>query len=230
MYVGIMQPYFFPYIGYFQLIKSVDKFIFYDDVNYINGGWINRNRIMINGQVHYFTLHLHEASQNRLINSILIEDNRLKLKRSIELSYKKAPYFSNFWPVVDSVLSFESQNASDLIIQSVISVCDYLGIDTVFERSSIAYSQTKGMGKAERLISICQQNNATTYINAIGGMTIYDKDYFLSHNLCLNFLQSDSIIYKNGAAEFTPFLSIIDLLMWNSRDEAVNLLDRYTLI
>ncbi len=230
MKIAIMQPYFFPYLGYFQLIKAVDKFIFFDDVNYINGGWINRNRIVINGQVHYVTLHLQEASQNKLINSILIDDNRAKLKRSIELSYKKSPNFKSFWPVVDSVLSFDAKTASELIIRSVTCVCDYLEIKTVFEVSGQAYAHTKGLGRVDRIIAICQQNKATTYINAIGGMSLYDKNNFEPHKVFLKFIKPDLFIYKNGAREFVPWLSIIDLLMWNSHDEVKDYLDRYTLL
>lgn len=230
MKIAIMQPYFFPYLGYFQLIKAVDKFIFFDDVNYINGGWINRNRIVINGQVYYLTLHLQEASQNKLINSILIDDNRSKLKRSIELSYKKSPNFKSFWPVVDSVLSFEAQTASELIIRSVTSVCDYLEIKTVFEVSGQAYAATKGLGRVERIIAICQQNEATTYINAIGGMSLYDKNNFEPQKIFLKFLKPELFMYKNGAREFVPWLSIIDLLMWNNQEEVQDYLDRYTLL
>lgn len=230
MHIAIMQPYFFPYIGYFQLIKSVDKFVFFDDVNYINGGWINRNRIIINGQVHYITLHLQEASQNKLINSILIDDNRSKLKRTIELSYKKSPNFQSFWPVVDFVLSNETPNASELIIRSVTSVCDYLKINTVFDISGHTYAHTKGLEKTERIIAICEHNNATTYVNAIGGIHLYDKNCFLKHNIDLNFLQSDSVLYKNGAREFVPWLSIIDVLMWNCKERVMDYLNKYTLV
>ena len=83
MTVAIMQPYLFPYIGYWQLIHAVDTFVIFDDVNYIKKGYINRNNILVNGQKQTFTLELMSASQNKLINDIDIGNNIEKVMESI---------------------------------------------------------------------------------------------------------------------------------------------------
>jgi hypothetical protein len=230
MKLAIMQPYFFPYIGFFQMINAVDKFIFLDDVNYIKGGWINRNRIVINGEASYITLQLSKLSQNKQINEIGIVNNIDKLKRSIELAYKKAPYFSSAWPVIEKSLDYDTENASELIIRCAIDMAKYLGINTEIEVSSKKYAHTKGMEKSERIIAICNESNANEYINAIGGKALYDKEYFLSRGVNLYFIQSEPIVYKNNAAVFDPWLSIIDIVMWNSKDKVREYLNCYTLV
>ena len=149
MKVAIMQPYFFPYIGYFQLINSVDKFIFYDDVNFINRGWINRNRILLNGESHFLTIQLKNASQNKLINEVEFIDNRIKLLKTIEHAYKKAPFYHLIVPVLSDCLTIQTNKISELAQYSVIQTCKYLDIETEFELSSKLYSDTKGLEKAE---------------------------------------------------------------------------------
>ncbi len=225
-----MQPYFFPYIGFFQLVYASDKFIFLDDVNYIKGGWVNRNRIMVNGRENYINLNLKEASPFRVINTILIHDNRPKLLKTIEMAYKKAPYFNDAWPVIESVMKYEAATASELIIHGVKEVCKYLDITREFEVSSETYAHTKGLGKAERIIAICEMNNANHYINAIGGTAIYDKEFFLQHGVVLNFLETELVEYQNGADCFVPGLSIIDVMMWNSKEQIQEYMTKYTLV
>src|SRR5690554_3981859 len=151
LYVAIMQPYFFPYIGYFQLIKAVDKFIFYDDVNFIKNGWINRNRILVNKNANYLTVHLRDASPFKLINEIGLIDNRPKLSKTIAMAYKKAPYFDAVFPVIEACMNYDTDNISELAIKSILEVSKYLDLNTEFERSSIHYSQSKSKGRTERI-------------------------------------------------------------------------------
>ncbi len=229
MKLAIMQPYFFPYIGYFQLIHAVDKFVFYDDVNFINRGWINRNRILINGDDSYFTIQLKEASQNKLIKDIVISDNRTKLLKTIELAYKKSPCFKDVWPLVEHCMASSTQNISQLAMETVKEVSEYIGLTTQFEISSQSYPESKGMDKAERLIDICKKNCADTYINPIGGVELYSKDVFANHNITLQFIQSKEVVYQQGKNEFVPWLSIIDVLMFNSKEEVIKLLSQFEL-
>lgn len=230
MKIGIMQPYFFPYIGYFQLVNAVDKFIFYDDVNYINRGWINRNRILINKKAQYITVYQKAASQNKLINEIEIFDNRNIIKKTIQNSYNKAPNFKNVWALVEDVLEFKTNSISELAAYSVVQTCNYLGIDSKFEFSSKVYMQTSGIKSESRLIEICKINNATDYINPIGGVKLYDKNKFLVNGINLSFLKTDSIVYKQFGGDFIENLSIIDVLMFNDTRNVALFLDSYDLM
>ena len=158
MKLAIMQPYFFPYIGYFQLINAVDKFVFYDDVNFIKLGWINRNRILVNGEIRYFTISLNGASQNKQINEIERIDNRAKLKKTILNAYCKAPNFNIAWPLIELCIDYNSDLISEIAANSVVQTSKYLGLTAEFEFSSKMYQKTINLTKAERLIEIAMDS------------------------------------------------------------------------
>jgi len=228
--IAIMQPYFFPYIGYFQLIQSVDKFIFYDDVNFIKNGWINRNRILLNDEPHYITVQLKEASPFEKISNIKFSDNRAKLKKTIEQAYKKALSFNSAWPIVEGCLDLATDNISRLAIYSVKETCKYLNINTVFEVSSENYNDISSLSGAERIIEICRRNSASQYINPIGGTELYDKDDFDKAGIQLNFIKTHDIKYDQNTDSFMPNLSIIDVMMFNAPQDIVTMLQDYELI
>jgi len=230
MRIAVMQPYFFPYIGYFQLVNLVDKFVFYDDVNFIKNGWINRNRIIINQKASYFTIQLKNASSFKKINEIEFTDKRHKLLKTLEMAYKKAPYYNSVMPMVEDVLKYETNKISNLAIYSVIKTSNYLGFNTDFDISSKSYAETQGLNKAERLIEICNQNKINNYVNAIGGKELYAKDTFKKSNVNLLFIKSKINEYKQFNNEFIPGLSIIDILMFNSIEETNKMLNSYELI
>ncbi len=227
-----MQPYFFPYIGYFQLINAVDKFIIYDDVNYIKGGWINRNNILINKEKGLITMNLIGVSQNKLINEIFVATENKKLLKTIRMAYAKAPFFNDFFPIIEKIINscLISKPISEIAGQSLMDISNYLKISTQFEFSSKKYKNTKGMGKADRLIEICKQNGAKTYINAEGGKELYSKDYFKKDGIDLFFIKNYIKEYKQFNIEFIPYLSIIDVLMFNSIDEVKIMLNNYKLL
>lgn len=232
--IAIMQPYIFPYIGYFQMIHAVDKFVFYDDVNFIKKGWINRNKILVNGKEFMFTVPLQKVSQNNLIlESYIKKENYIEWKdkflSTLKLNYKKAPYFKDVFLLVETVLNSEAANISQLAIDSVVTVSNYLGLQTEFITASEAY-QNKGLVRQERLISICKHENAKHYINALGGKELYDKQDFLKAGVQLNFIKSLPITYKQFNNEFVPWLSIIDVLMFNSKDKILKMFENYELI
>jgi hypothetical protein len=230
MKLAIMQPYFMPYIGYFQMIKAVDRFVFYDDVNFIKNGWINRNRILINGQPSYFTLQLKDASSFKLINDISFTDNRNKLLKSISISYSRAPYFKIVFELIERCLLIDTDKVACIAINSVIQVSKYLKLKTVFEVSSMKYADSRGLDRTHRLIEICKRNNATTYINAIGGADLYEKGFFKEHKIDLSFMKSREMGYQQFNNDFVPWLSIVDVLMFNSIEEVQTMLDSYELI
>jgi hypothetical protein len=230
MKVAIMQPYFFPYIGYFQLINVVDKFVFYDDVNFIKNGWINRNRILLDGEPHYITVQLRNASPNKLINEVEFTDNRIKLIKTLEYSYKRAPLFSSIMPVLIDCLTVKTNNISELAQYSVTRICNFLDLEKDFEVSSKKYSNTRGFEKAERLQQICLLNKSGSYYNLIGGLDLYNKFQFSEKKINLYYIQSRSIDYKQYNNEFVPWLSIIDLLMFNEKEMVKDFLNNYTII
>lgn len=227
-----MQPYFMPYIGYFHLIESTDKIVFYDDVNYVKRGWINRNRILINKSDFIFTIPVEKASQNKLINEIkpiISSDFTNKFLAQIETAYKKAPYYNGVVEILKDVLSEQYINVADLAIESIISVYKYLDKDIKWTKSSISSPETKGMDKADRLIQITKNLGYYNYCNAIGGQELYQKEYFKNKGINLNFVQSQKIEYKQFNNEFVPWLSVIDVMMFNSKVEIRKMLNEYEL-
>ena len=229
MKLGIMQPYFLPYIGYFQLIKAVDKYVIYDDVNYINKGWINRNNILLNGQKYLFTLSILGASQNKLINEILVEQNQSKLLKTLETTYKKTPYFENIFPLIKNIFDYENKNLAKFVGNSIIQIADYLNIKTEFIYSSEIDKDNASKGQ-EKILNICKTLNATNYINAIGGQELYDKEIFKQNNIKLNFLKTKTVEYRQFKNDFVPFLSILDVMMFNSTEEIDIMLDKFEMI
>ena len=233
MKIAIMQPYIFPYIGYFQLITAIDKFVFFDDVNFIKRGWINRNQILVNNQAHLFTIPLQKASQNILIKDTKISYNENwveKLVNTIENNYTKAPNFESAFPLIKGVLEKNFNSISCLAIHGVQEICDYLDIKKEFELSSRLYSDTISLKKEHRLIEICKRAKSNEYINPIGGKEIYEWKDFKLKDIKLSFIQNNIQCYKQFNSEFIGGLSIIDVLMFNSKEEIKITLDKYKLI
>lgn len=232
MKIAIIQPYFFPYLGYFQLANSVDKFVFYDDVNFIRKGWINRNRILLNGKEFIFTLALKSASQNKLINQIDICEGNDRILKTIKYAYLRAPFFDDTYQLIDQV--FESMNEIKCIAKlaeiSVKKVAEYLGIRTIFETSSETYGSTEGLRREERLITICQINNADVYINPSGGINLYSKENFRKKGIHLFFMKNSLSKYKQFSDHFVSGLSIIDIMMFNDKKTIKEFLNAYVLV
>lgn len=227
-----MQPYIFPYIGYFQLINAVDKIVIYDDVNFINRGWINRNRILVNGKDSLFTIPLKDASQNKLINEIDVNWDpawKNKFLKTIEQSYKKAPFYQEGLEIIEKTLNIEDLNTSNVIFNNLNVICEYLDITTELIPSSAIYQNTD-LKAQERILDICLQEKANHYINPIGGLELYDKSYFESKGLKLNFIKSKPVVYKQFKNDFVPWLSMIDVLMFNSKETIQGFLNEYELV
>lgn len=229
--VGIMQPYFFPYIGYWQLLNAVDKYVVYDDVNYIKGGWINRNRILNNGKVQYINIQMKGASAYKHINEIeCAEDSVFVLKniKALENIYGKAPYFSEAFPIIVDILQNKETNLAKYLIFSIHKICAYLSIDTYILISSEIEKNETLKGK-DRVIDICKRLNATDYYNPIGGVSLYSNQEFKENGIDLHFLKTREITYKQGKNEFIGNLSIIDIMMYNSKENVKKMLLEYDL-
>ncbi|MCK9472186.1 WbqC family protein [Sulfurimonas sp.] len=229
MKLAIMQPYFFPYIGYWQLINAVDTFVVYDDVNYINKSYINRNSILMSGQKQRVTLELLGATQNKLINEIEIGGNQKKLLKTIQTAYKKAPFFDDVYAVLENILMQKEKNLAHFLDFLLKRVSLYLGIDTEFIYSSDIKKNNK-LKAQEKIIDIAKILKAKNYINAIGGQAIYTKEGFEQDGIAINFLKTTPLEYKQFNNVFIPNLSIIDVMMFNDKNEITKILSKYELI
>jgi len=232
MTIAIMQPYIFPYIGYFQLINAVDKFVIYDDVNFINKGWINRNQILVSGQPHLFTVPLKDASQNKLIHEVELAINdpwKKKFLKTIQQSYQKAPNYQKVSLLIEEIVNFQSETIAELTLYALKQVCIYMHIDTQIINSSKVYNNT-ALKAQDRILDICRQENASHYINPIGGMELYDKIKFEKENIRLNFIKSVASPYPQFKNAFVPWLSVIDILMFNDAENIAGLLKEFELI
>lgn len=233
MTIALMQPYLFPYIGYWQLIQAVDTFVVYDNIQFTKKGWSHRNNILLNGKKTLFTIPLKKDSDYLdIIDRILSEDSDRQVNKimgQIENGYKKAPYFNDVFPLIKNIFSSSEKNLFYYIYNSIQLVVEYLEIDTKIIFSSTLDIDHK-LKSEERVIAINKILHADHYINAIGGMELYDKDRFFAEGITLNFLKTEIVEYKQFKNEFVPYLSIIDIMMFNSKDQIKEMLDKYTLI
>lgn len=232
MRLGIMQPYFFPYIGYWQLINHVDKYIIYDDVNFIKGGWINRNNILINGEGKFINIRTHNASSNKLINEVGVLENpinKAKTLKAIEYNYRKAPFFNQVYPIIENIMNQPEDNLSKFLIYEIKKICEYLLIDTDIIVSSKIKKDNSLKGQ-DKVLEICKIFAADEYVNAIGGQELYSHEIFAQHNIKLSFMQSYAKEYNQFNSEFLPNLSIIDVMMFNSPGRINEMLDNYTIL
>ena len=228
-----MQPYFLPYIGYFQLIHSVDEFIIYDNIEYTKKGWINRNRILFNGSPRVFTIPLKKDSDFLDVNRRKISNSwdkeRIKILNSIRISYKKSPYFESIFPIIEECLNFREDDLFEFVLNSVVRICNFLDIKTKIIRSS-SLLVDHSLKSQDKVLAICINRGSTVYINAIGGMDLYSVGDFEDNGIELKFIKSSPIQYEQFKNEFVPWLSIIDVMMFNSKEKVKEYLNQYTLI
>jgi hypothetical protein len=229
MKIGIMQPYFFPYTGYWQLLNAVDKYVIFDDVNFINRGWINRNRILMNGEARMINLIMSGASQNKLINEIEVSQETIHRKiflRMIREEYKNAPYFSIAFPIVEAVMNQEERNLAKFLEYSIRKICTYLSIETEIIVSS-SMPKNNSLRSQDKIIEICKILHADEYYNPIGGIKLYSFGKFASQGIGLRFLKPETAEYRQFQNQFIPNLSILDVMMFNSADEIRKMLNKF---
>lgn len=228
-----MQPYFFPYLGYFQLVQAVDHFVFYDDVMFIKKGWINRNRILMQGNEFLFTIPLEKQSQNKTIRESTVSWGKefpSKFMNQLDSAYKKAPNYTEVRGLVEQVLNRKFESLADLASESVQATWAYLGLEKKFYQSS-QLSVSEDLGRAERLIEITKSLGESSYINAVNGQELYEKGFFKENGIDLHFLKPNLNPYLQGTTkEFVNGLSMIDVLMWNNKEEVVQWLGDSQLI
>ena len=216
MRVAVMQPYFFPYIGYFQLIRSVDLFILYDNIKYTKKGWINRNRFLLNGADSVFSVPLRKDSDFLDVKDRALADNfdRRKLANQLREAYRRAPHFDQAFPVVESAIMSPRENLFDYVRASVTDVCGYLGINTRITASS-GIAVDPALKAEARVLALCKAVGASTYVNAIGGRKLYSREEFETNGIELKFVEPHAITYPQFGEPFVPWLSIVDMMMFN---------------
>ena len=230
-----MQPYIFPYLGYFQLISAVDKFVVYDDVTFIKQGWVNRNYILLNGAKYLFTFPVKSISSNVLISETIVSKTpfnwQYKLLQTINQAYKKAPFFEDVFPIVELIiLESTDKSITHIATESIEAVMKYLSIQTDVQVSSSIY-ENDHLKRVDRVIDICTKENAITYVNAIGGQELYKQEAFSKPAMNLCFLKSILPTYQQFDNEFINGLSIIDVMMFNSAEKIRNdFLRMYSLV
>lgn len=232
MKVGIMQPYFLPYLGYWQLMNLVDVYVILDDVNYINRGWIERNRILINDEPHYINVPVFGKSQNKLINELIVNHDVNEIEkniRKVELAYKKSISYDKIMPMFEQIIQNKEEHLHAFIKNSLLVISEHLDIHCKFLYSSEIDTSKKYKGK-DRIIEICKILGATDYFNSIGGQALYNKEEFCNNGISLKFLKMDDIIYHQGTGKFVPYLSILDVLMNCSYDDVLKMLNKYSLV
>lgn len=232
MKAAIMQPYFLAYIGYYQLIKSVDKFVIYDNIEYTKKGWFNRNRILMNGKDKLFTIPLKSDSDYLPVNERYVADSYIKQRHKIiqwiKSSYKKAPFYNENIQFIEGLFNQNNSNLFDFIHFSVTQVCNLLQIETDITKSS-DLDIDHSLKSEDKVIAICNYLKADTYINAIGGKELYSKNRFMQNNIDLQFIRTRKIEYKQFSHDFLPWLSIIDVLMFNGVEKTKQMLNDYDL-
>ena len=228
-----MQPYFFPYIGYFQLVNAVDEFVIYDNIQFTKKGWINRNRILVNHKDDYISLPLKKDSDYLNINQRLLADtwnvDRKKMLNRIVESYRKSPQFDQVYVLLENCLNADDSNLFDFILNSLKQILAYLSISSKIVISS-SIDIDHDLKSEEKVLAICKAQKAEEYINPIGGLELYSKERFELNGIKLQFQKSKPINYSQYKDEFVPWLSIVDVLMFNTKDEVSFFLREYNLV
>jgi hypothetical protein len=219
MKIAIMQPYLFPYVGYFQLFNAVDKFFICDNYQYTRHGWISRNRYLQNGKDAFFSLSIKSDAQTKNIceRELATDFKPDKILNQLKDAYKKSPYFEQTMAFVESVLEYPDRNLFGFLENSIKQACARLGVCCEIAKTSVLPID-HSLKKEERVIAMCSAVGAEVYVNAIGGREVYSAENFSKKNIELKFLESIPFTYQQLGGIFVPGLSIIDVMMFNSAD------------
>ena len=233
MRLAIMQPYLFPYIGYFQLINKVETLILHDNIQYVKRSWINRNRLRNSEEsADFFTLPLERSSNyHDIVKKRIHEKEFIKFKsrliNRVKNNYSKADYFIEGLEILENCLAHRSNNLFDFLHNSIVKTLDYLCIDTSILISS-KISIDHSLKAQDKVIELCKASDCTEYWNVYAGYELYDFKDFNKYNIKLNFIEpSQSMFYNQRSSNFIPDLSILDVIMNNSIDQVKDLLKEY---
>ena len=233
MNLAIMQPYFMPYIGYFQLLNAVDVFVVYDNIQFTKKGWFHRNRILANGKDKMFSTPLKKDSDYLNVSQRYLADNfdkeKNRILRRITQSYLKAPYYKKVMPIIEKCFEKGTGNLFEFIYNSLKHIAQFLEIKTQMIISS-KVSIDHSLKSQAKVIAFCKELGADSYINPVGGKSLYDVNAFKKEGVDLKFLQSNFFEYKQLGNDFVPWLSIVDVMMFNSIFKIQKYLNQYSLV
>lgn len=229
--IGIMQPYFFPYLGYWQLMNAVDEFVVYDNIQYTKKGWFNRNRFLQNGKDALFSINIEKDSDYLDVKDRKIskEFNRQSLVSKLYNAYLKAPYFKENFEIIQNIILFNNNNLFEYLYNSICMLHKYFEMQSQIVVSS-SLDIDNSLKSKEKVKAIVKFLDGTHYINPIGGMELYSKEDFSNSGINLHFLKMNNIEYPQFKNEFIPSLSIIDVMMFNSPEQIKQMLNEYELI
>ena len=256
MKLAIMQPYFFPYIGYFQAIHAVDKYILYENIDYIKEGWVHRNRILVKyREPKYISVNIETKSSNTKISEIKLCNNEIwkkKILHTIKYNYSGSAFFKEIYPLVEKIINQDADYIHIFNSNCIMTICSYLDISTKIQYSNQHYLEMEKTldeeydkeekdrlistpyrnleKKTARMLTICEKEGADVFINAIGGQNIYKKEVVKDYGIDLFFIKTQEISYPQFSHSFVPNLSIIDVLMHCGKEGTIDLLHKYTLI
>ncbi len=236
MRLGIMQPYFFPYLGYFSLIKYSERFVFFDTPQYISHGWVNRNRILKpDGTPGYITVPIQKAKQTATIEEILISENsdwKEKIYGQLTSYKRKAPRYNDTIEFLHSILDKDYHNSlSVLNIETTKEVCNYLGIQRQFDTFSEMNLNIDDVKMPDEwALNITKALGGDIYVNPPGGQSFFDKNKYTANNIELQFLKSNLKPYIQRIGRFEPGLSVIDAMMFCNPEEINDILDDFVII
>lgn len=223
-----MQPYFFPYIGYWQLMEKVDQWIIFDDIQFINKGWINRNRILhpnIEKDWQYITLPLAKKNQKDKICEISIDNQKNWFDEMLgKMSHyaKKTSYYNSTVDLFKQCVDEDGIYLSDLLIKTIHVIAKVLNIKAKIRVQSEMKLNLKEVDHpGQWALRICEIIGAKEYINPISGQKLFNKDEYRSSGIELRFFQTEEHVYNQKRNKFVPKLSIIDSLMWESIDNLI---------
>ena len=237
MKLAIMQPYMFPYIGYFQLINYADKWVVFDDTQYISKGWINRNRILhpdVKKEWQYVTVPVKKHSRESRIKDIEINDDikwRDEFLGKLTSYKKRAPFYTETIELIGDCLSFKSPSLSEWAVHTLKNTCNYLGIPfnySIFSQMKVNTDNIEHAG--QWALEIADVMDADEYVNPPGGYSIFNEGEFLQRNIELRFLKPNLTTYVQRRGHFISGLSIIDVMMWNSKDRIQEILADYEIV
>jgi len=226
-----MQPYFFPYIGYFQLMAYVDRWVVFDETQFIHKGWVNRNRVLhpdIQKQWQYVTVPLAKKSRDEQICNLLIHPDdgwRNQILGKLTSYRKKAPYYAETMDFVADCFDCKEQSLVAFLVSLLRKTQEHIGFDTQIDVQSdldLAVLHVEHAGQWS--LRIAEQLGASSYINPAGGAGLFREGEFNDAGIELRFLESQSSPYDQGGRDFVAGLSIIDVLMWNGKEAVKSML------
>lgn len=236
MRVAINQPYFFPYLGYFSLIKQTEQFVLLDEVQFIKQGWIHRNRVLSEGgSWNYIRVPLEKYRQKDLISEVRInnkEEWRNEIFKHLLYYKKRAPYYQETIDTVEKALNIDTDSIVRLNEHSLRVICNYIGIPAdfkIFTEMGLVVERSEAPDEVP--LNICEAlGNVTEYWNLEGGASFYDRSKFEKAGIAIKFLKSNLLEYPQIQGGFEKALSILDVMMFNEPKKIRDMLDDFILI